>query len=179
MQQPVKGMLMHRRLYFVLPDTETANKLEHDLLLAHVDDHHMHFLAKPGTDLGNLTEATNFEKSDVKHGMLVGAITGGSGGGLCGLILYLNPDFIGIPIGFGVMPLFMALGAAFGCLTSGFLIGSSAPNVYLKEFDRDFELGRILAILDVQHERVGEIQSLIKERFPSAQDHGAGAATSA
>ena len=34
---------MRRRLYFILPDLETAQKVEQELLLAHIDDHHIHF----------------------------------------------------------------------------------------------------------------------------------------
>src|SRR5438552_2571485 len=38
---------MRRRLYFLLPDVESARHTADDLLLARVEDRHMHFLATP------------------------------------------------------------------------------------------------------------------------------------
>jgi hypothetical protein len=48
---------MRRRLYFVLPDVESAKRTANDLLLARVDDRHMRFLARRGTSLEPLHEA--------------------------------------------------------------------------------------------------------------------------
>jgi hypothetical protein len=59
---------MRRRLYFLLPDVESARRIADDLLLARVDDRHMHFLARRGTDLGELHEAGYLMKSDLLHG---------------------------------------------------------------------------------------------------------------
>ena len=51
---------MTHRLYFVLPDVASARQLADDLLLARVEDRRMHFLAKRGTELGALHEASHF-----------------------------------------------------------------------------------------------------------------------
>ena len=45
---------MLRRLYWLLPDVESARRTADDLLLARVEHGHMHFLARRGTDLGAL-----------------------------------------------------------------------------------------------------------------------------
>jgi hypothetical protein len=58
---------MRRRLYWVLPDVESAKRAADDLLLARVEDRHMHFLARPGMDLGRLHEASVLQKTDVRH----------------------------------------------------------------------------------------------------------------
>lgn len=163
---------MDRRMYFVLPDVETAGRVEHDLLLARVDDGRMHFLGKHGTDFGDLPEATVFQKSDIRHGLFVGFVTGSILGGLVGVLLVLYPELIGIPINSGVILATGAFGAAFGAATSGFLIGPSTPNVHLKPFERDFEEGRILLMLDVPKQRVEEIREVILAHFPAAEDHG-------
>ena len=55
---------MTHRLYFVLPDVASARQLADDLLLARVEDRRMHFLAKRGTELGALHEASHFQKTD-------------------------------------------------------------------------------------------------------------------
>jgi len=39
---------MRRRLYFLLPDLGSAIQTANDLLLARIEDSHMHFLAKRG-----------------------------------------------------------------------------------------------------------------------------------
>src|SRR5213079_2392246 len=58
---------MRRRLYFLLPDVESARHTADDLLLARVEDRHMHFLARRGTDLGELHEASYLFKTDLLH----------------------------------------------------------------------------------------------------------------
>ena len=63
---------MRNRLYFVLPDVASASEIEKELLLAHVEDRHMHFLAKRGTDLKGLPEASVTQKTDLMHGMGIG-----------------------------------------------------------------------------------------------------------
>lgn len=163
---------MNRRLYFVLPDMETARRVERDLLLARVDDARMHFVGRRGTDFGDLPEATIFQKSDIRHGLFVGFITGSVLGGLLGVILLWYPELIGVAVNPGVILLTTGFGAAFGAATSGFLIGSSTPNVHLKPFERDFEEGRILLMLDLPKDRVEEIRAVILAHFPAAEDHG-------
>ena len=49
---------MTHRLYFALPDVASARQLADDLLPARVEDRRMHFLAKRGTDLGALHDAS-------------------------------------------------------------------------------------------------------------------------
>ena len=71
---------MRKRLYFVLPDISSASKTADDLLLARVEDRHMHFLAKRGTDLGKLHEAGAQQKSDRVHGAESGMAFGVPGG---------------------------------------------------------------------------------------------------
>ena len=78
---------MNRRLYFVLPDVDTAQQVERDLLLARIEDRRMHFLGKRGTDLKDLPEASFGQKTDLFHGMRVGLVAGGATGTCVGFIL--------------------------------------------------------------------------------------------
>ncbi len=59
---------MNRRLYFILPDVEISRKVEDDLLLARITEHQMHFLGKRGTDMQDLPEASQIQKTDIIHG---------------------------------------------------------------------------------------------------------------
>jgi len=67
---------MKRRLYFLLPGVASATRTANDLLLARVEDRHMHFLAKRGTDLGELHEASHLFKTDLVRGAGFGLALG-------------------------------------------------------------------------------------------------------
>jgi hypothetical protein len=61
-------------MYFLLPDLGSAIQTANDLLLARVEDGHMHFLAKRGMSLGRLHEASYLQKSDAVHGAELGFV---------------------------------------------------------------------------------------------------------
>jgi len=161
---------MNRRLYFILPDVESGKQVERELLLAKVSDDHMYFLAKRGTDLQDLPEATTAEKTDFMHGAMVGMMSGAMAGAVIGLVLYLLQNYI-FPMQLGVILLFFLLGGVFGLWVSA-MIGASTPNVKLKEFEQAFKDGQLLLMVDVPVERVDEIRKLILSRHPEAEDHG-------
>ena len=62
---------MRRRMYFVLPDVPTAEQTTNDLLLARIDERHLHRLGRCGTPLGKLREAGVLQKTDLAHGAQV------------------------------------------------------------------------------------------------------------
>ena len=82
---------MKRRLYVVLPDLASAITTANDLLMARVEDRHMHFLGKRGMSMGVLHEASVLQKSDVRHALFLGCGLGALGGMLLGVYLKLNP----------------------------------------------------------------------------------------
>ena len=59
---------MNRRLYFILPDIVSAHAMMDDLLFARVDAKRIHFLARLGTPMGDLPEATISERTDLIEG---------------------------------------------------------------------------------------------------------------
>jgi len=78
-------------MYVTLPDLASAKRLADDLLLARIEDRHMHFLARRGTDLGELHEATYLQKTDTVHGALTGFVIGGVAGVVAGTLLVNFP----------------------------------------------------------------------------------------
>ncbi len=163
---------MKRRLYFILPDVDISRQVEKDLLLARVCDHYMHFMGKRGTNLKDLPEATTLQKSDVMHGIQVGLFAGALGGAVIGTTIYLLRDFIGMQIVPGIILAFFLLGGVFGVWIAGFLIGSSTPNIKLREFEHAMDEGHILLMVDIPVERVDEIRNIVKQHHPEAEDHG-------
>ncbi len=161
---------MLRRLYFLLPDIDTARQVERELLLARIDDRRMHFLAGDDVDLGSLPEASLAQKSDYVHGMGVGLISGAVSGALIGLLaagLYLGFTTAGITIA----GLLLITGAAFGVWVAG-MVGASVPNSRLKAFDPALAHGQILLMVDLPLHRINEVKTLIKKHHPEAEDHG-------
>jgi hypothetical protein len=161
---------MKRRLYVVLPDLADAIQAANDLLMARIEDRHMHFLGRRGMSLGGLHEASYLQKSDVRHALFLGAGLGALGGMLLGIYLKLNP--IG-PFSFDVGTLLLTTlgGLGFGAWCST-MIGLSTPNSKLRPFEADIEAGRILLMVDVPVGRVEEIEALLKRRHPGAVDRG-------
>jgi uncharacterized membrane protein len=162
---------VNRRLYFVLPDVDTAQQVERDLLLAKIEDRRMHFLGKRGTDLKDLPEASLGQKTDLFHGMRVGLVAGGATGTCVGFILYQFPSLIGVSLDVGIVAILALAGAIFGAWASS-MIGSSTPNVRLKEYEKTMEEGHILLMLDVPKERVDEVREIIRSHHPEVEDHG-------
>ena len=161
---------MNRRLYVVLPDLSDAIQTANDLLMARIEDRHMHFLGKRGMSLGGLHEASVLQSSDVRHALFLGAGLGAIGGVLLGIYLKLNPigDYT---FDVGTLLLTTLGGLGFGAWAST-LIGLSVPNTQLKPFEADIEAGKILLMVDVPAARVQEIEALIAQRHPAAVDRG-------
>ena len=161
---------MRRRLYFLLPDVESARLTADDLLLARVDDRHMHFLARRGTDLGELHEASYAQKTDLLHGAGIGLALGGVGGLLLGAIIVSYPPE-------GTNPQLIAiLVAAVVCAVLGAWMASMAaaavPNSRLKQFQDEIQSGKVLLMVDVPYSQVEQIREVVLKRHPEAVPGG-------
>lgn len=161
---------MRRRLYFLLPDVESARKTEDELLLARVEERHIHFVAREDVELGRLPEATVVQRSDLLHAMLIGLVAGGVTGVMAGVVIYLLPA-AEIGLGLGVILGTAILGAIIGTWVSG-MIGISVPNSRLRPFDGAVSGGQILMMVDVPKGRVEEIVDLMHKTHPEAADRG-------
>ena len=161
---------MRRRLYFLLPDVDSSKRTADDLLLARVEDRHMRFLSKRGTDLEPLHEAGYVDKSDMVHGAVIGLALGGLIGALVGALVVayppegMKPELVATLIG-------MLGGGAFGAVTAT-IVGAAVPNSRLRQFEADIDAGRVLLMVDVPSRRVDEITGLVVARHPEAVPRG-------
>ena len=80
-----------RRIYFLSPDIETTKRIVDDLLLARIEERHIHVVAKRGTELEDLPEANLLQKSDFVPAVERGLALGGSAGALAGLVAIALP----------------------------------------------------------------------------------------
>jgi hypothetical protein len=161
---------MRRRLYVVCPDLECAEQTMNDLLLARIDERHIHVLARPGAPMGELHEANILQKSDLVHGAELGLAIGGACGVLLGLGLVLVP-LGGVQLQL-VTVLITAFGGALFGLWASSLVAASVPNTRLLAFAKDIEEGKYLMMVDVPFRRVEKIQLLLRKRHPEDKDGG-------
>jgi hypothetical protein len=155
---------MKRRLYFLLPDVASATRTANDLLLARVEDRRMHFLAKRGTDLGELHEASYLIKTDIRRGAAMGVAFGLLAGAILGaLIVNYPPADTRPPPGAAVIA--MIVGALLG-LWMGSMAAAAVPNSRLKGFGDEIARGKVLMIVDVPYEQVDRIRDIVAARHP-------------
>jgi len=161
---------MLRRLYFLLPDLDSARRTADDLLLARVEDRHMRFLARRGTDLADLHEAGTLEKTDLVHGAGVGLIAGAAIGMAVGALVVayppegMRPELVSVLIG-------MMIGGTLGAWMAS-MVAAAVPNSRLKQFSEAIAEGRILLMVDVPYRRVDEISGVVASRHPEAIARG-------
>ena len=157
---------MRLRMYVTLPDVASARKLADDLLLARIEDKRMHFLARRGTDLGELHQASYLQKTDTVNAAFKGLLIGGAMGVLVGLLLVntMNMQLVAVLIG-------ALVGAGLGAWVSS-MIGLQVANSSLKDFEKDIQDGKILLMLDIPAARYEEIRAVIARTHPEAADRG-------
>jgi len=161
---------MRLRMYVTLPDLASAKRLANDLLLARVEDKHMHFLARRGTDLGELHEASYLQKTDTVHGAFTGFVTGGVMGMVVGVLLVSFPPG-GAAIQLVAVLIAAIVGAVLGTWVAS-MVGLQVPNSRLKPFEKDIEEGKILLMLDVPSSHYDQVHEVIKRTHPEAIDRG-------
>ncbi|MDA8107202.1 MAG: DUF1269 domain-containing protein [Betaproteobacteria bacterium] len=159
-----------RRIYFLVPDVETAKRVVDELLLARIEERHMHILAKRGTPLENLPEAGMLQKGDFWAATQRGLALGGAVGTLAGLgAIALSPESAviagGIVLGAGLAS------AGVGAWASG-MVGLNIGNTRLRRFSNAIEKGALLMMIDVPKARVDEIEKLVKKHHPEAEVEG-------
>lgn len=159
-----------RRLYFMVPDIDTANTVVDELLLKRVDDHHIHVVAKEGTPMGDLPEANLLQKSDFIPAMERGLAVGGITGVLAGIAAVTFPP-AGLVLGGGAILGASLAGAGFGAWISG-MIGMDVPNSQIEKFKAAIENGEVLMMVDIPKTRVEEIEALIQQHHPDADMGG-------
>ena len=161
---------MRLRMYVTLPDLGSARTLANDLLLARIEDRHMHFLARRGTDLGELHQASYLHKTDAVHGGFVGFVIGGVMGVAVGFLLVHYPPQ-GISLELGAVLVAAIVGALLGTWVAS-MVGLQVPNSRLKGFEGDIQEGKILLMLDVPSGRYEEVRDIIAKTHPEAADRG-------
>jgi len=159
-----------KRLYFIAPDVPAAKRVVDELLLARIEERHIHVIAKEGTPLEDLPAASLWQQSDLAHAMERGLALGGATGALAGLVAISLPE--SLVLGGGAILLATTLaGAGVGSWAASFQ-ALNIPNVHLQQFQKEVEQGRILMLVDVPKARVDDIRRLIHRTHREIADRG-------
>ena len=159
-----------RRIYFLVPDVSTTKRIVNELLLARIDERHIHVIAKNGTPMEDLPEANLFQKSDFIPAVERGLALGGSTGILAGLVAITLPASAPMLAG-GVLLMATLSGAGIGAWAGG-MIGVSVGNTRIKQFEDAIEAGQLLLLADVPKSRVEEIEERVKQHIPQVAIEG-------
>jgi len=159
-----------RRIYFLIPDLQTAAKVTDELLLARVDERHIHVIAREGTKLGDLPKASLLQTSDVIPAVERGLAVGGVTGILAGVAAVSFPP-AGLVLGGGAILATALAGSGIGAWLSS-MIGVDVMNSQITQFQDAINKGEILFLVDVAKDRVEEIETMVKMHHPDADVEG-------
>jgi hypothetical protein len=159
-----------KRIYFLVPGIGMAKKIVDELLLQRVDIDHIHVLAKRGTTMDDLPEASYLQKTDIVPALEQGLLTGGFAGLIAGLVvLAMSGESL---LSGGTLLAASLGGAVFGAFTSS-LLGSSVGNRQIQQFSGAInERGAFLMMVDIPKSRIEEVQQAIKQSYPEAMYEG-------
>jgi hypothetical protein len=125
-----------KRIYFMVPNIGIARKVVDDLLLARVEERHIHVLTKRGTPLEDLPEASLLQKTDFIPALQQGLALGGLTGILAGLVAVALPT--GLVLGGGAVLGISLAGAGVGALMSS-MSDSSIGDRRIQRFQEAME----------------------------------------
>lgn len=161
---------MRQRLYFMLPDIPQARATLDELLLARIEERHIHFIAKDNLLLPDMPGANLFQRTDLLHGLELGALIGAVSGVLAGSLLLIfppeNPE----------LKMMALLGSGFGgALLGSWLSGRAAksiPSSRLETYLSEIDAGKVLLIVDVPLHKVLPVKQMLCEKHPDLRFAG-------
>lgn len=156
-----------RRIYFLVPDVSTARRVVEDLLLARIEERHLHVIAKRGTPMEDLPEASLLQKSDFVPAVQRGALLGWTTGLVAGLVALALPG-AGPVIAGGVVLGTGLAGAGVGAWLSG-MVGMNVASTRIREFEAAIEAGHLLVLADVPRDRVEELETRVRTHVPDVE----------
>ncbi len=154
-----------KRLCFLLPNVANAHGVVDELRGQGIKDADIYVVASEDTELGDLPDAGDIQKSDFYPQLERGAALGGAVGVIGGLVAM---RVAGAVFGGGAVLLFGLIGAGLNALLAA-MAGAGFPNSRLTEFEAAIGAGHVLVMVDVPAARVREIEQLVNSRHPEIE----------
>lgn len=161
---------MLRRIYFLAPSVATARAIVDELLLARVEERHIHVVARDGTPMQDLPEAGLAQSSDLVPALQRGAVAGGITGMLAGVLAVTFPP-AGLVLGGGALLGITAFGAGFGAWMAS-MVGAGLPSSRIQHYRTAIEGGQLLIMIDVPLDKVADVEALVSRHHPDAELEG-------
>ncbi|KOR30879.1 hypothetical protein TI04_03650 [Achromatium sp. WMS2] len=156
-----------RRLYVLVPDTQSCKDIVEQLKTFGISEHSMHAIAGLSRNLKGLPSASIWQKTDLAHGIILGVTLGGLAGFTGGLLAMFFPP-AGLKFGHQGMLIATAAGLVIGVLTHA-ILGSHKHNHSLDRFRPEMRRGWILLMADVPHRQVEDIKTSIHQQHPESK----------
>lgn len=154
------------KLYFLIPKLAVAKSIVSTLRTVGIDERHIHVVAKANVTLEQLPKALLLEDSDFALALKHGAAAGGTVGLLASLVAVAVPP-AGIVLGGGALLGSTLAGATFGAWAAS-MIGISAPNSQLRQFEDALDQGALLMLIEAERERLEDIRQTVLQHHPKA-----------
>lgn len=154
---------MMNKLYFLLPDEQTATHIVADLKAEGVNEGAIGVFARNRASFHSVPAADASETSDFKPAVAQGVVVGGGTGLLAGIAIAVVPG--GFAVGGAALAGMALAGGAFGAWVSG-MVGASVPNREIAEFKSAIEQGAILMMVDVADAERETIKQIVLGRHP-------------
>ncbi len=158
-----------RRIYFLAPDIDTTHKIVDEFRANSIEENDIHIIAKRGTPLQGLPEASPLQKSDIIPAMERALAIGGTTGLLAGLVAAALPT--GLVLGGGALLASTLAGAGVGAWLGG-MVGLNVGNTQLKAYEDAVEKGELLILLDIPISRIAEITTMVVKHHSEAEFAG-------
>lgn len=148
------------RLCFLAPNIASAHGVVDELRSRGVTDTNIFVLAREGTELGDMPDASGAATSDF-YPQLERGLAGGATIGLIGGLIAMR--VAGGVLGGAALLLFGLLGATVNGLLSA-IAGSAYPDSRLAHFQTAIEAGQVLIMVDVARADVEATEAAVKRR---------------
>lgn len=156
-----------RKLWVVLPNRASCERLVNELELFGIPERQMHVLASLGQDLRGLPEADVWQKTELARGVEWGIGLGGVAG-LLGALLALRFPPAGLSLGLGSVILATLGGGGVGALVNA-LLGVHRHSHWLDDFRKEIAAGRLLLLIDLSGGQVAPVRERILELDPQVR----------
>lgn len=156
---------MKPKLKFLLPDIQAANKAAESLLLARIDNKNISFLARPGTNLGELQAASTIESTNIINDGARGLLIGATIGLLVGIYISYFHSWITASMNLHWV-IFAATTTVMGAMASSIgtaFFGANLFNTGLDHFKDRIAEGAILMIVTAPLHRTNEIYNVVNK----------------
>lgn len=161
---------MNRRLYFLMPDIQSAQVVHNELLLARIPETQMHVITRADINNHDLPPSNLLQRTDIIHATQMGGAVGGILGAIfSSFMVLMGWAATGLE---GLTVLSTSLAGIFIGAVSASMIGINIPNTHHKAFMGEIEKGQVLYIVDIPVQRVEEIEQLVSSHHPEAKMKG-------